>query len=84
MSNARTEQNQKKLIRIIAEVLRCDPALINENTRLASLPAWNSLANINLIVAVEEQFNIEATPKMLTEMTSFEGIMSILDRLGAS
>jgi len=43
-----------------------------------SVPAWDSLASVNLIAILEEEFDIEILDEELAGMLSFERILDVL------
>ena len=42
---------------------------------------WDSLAHLNLIVELESEFGVTFEPEDIGEMTSFEGVISHLEKL---
>jgi acyl carrier protein len=66
---------------------RCFSALFPELTAdeiprasPASVASWDSLAAINLVAIVEEEFGVEIPPDAVDEMGSFGQIVDYLDR----
>jgi acyl carrier protein len=45
-----------------------------------SVGSWDSLATVNLIAVIEEEFKIQVSPDDLTEMVSFELILDYLEQ----
>ena len=46
---------------------------------MASVGSWDSLASINLVTVIEEEFGIQIEPEQLDEMASFEMILHLLN-----
>lgn len=44
---------------IIADILKVDVDLINDDTAIGDLPEWDSVANIKLLQHLEHTFKIE-------------------------
>jgi len=43
---------------------------------------WDSLAHLSLVMAIEEEFDVELDPDTLVELDSFETAVRILRTLG--
>lgn len=50
---------KRKFDKIIATALEIDLAEIDENMSSDSIPEWDSLKQMNLIVALEDEFQIQ-------------------------
>jgi len=40
---------------------------------------WDSLAHLNLVISLEEEFEVSITPEEATMITSFYSVLSILE-----
>ncbi|MDR3671926.1 MAG: acyl carrier protein [Holophaga sp.] len=59
-----------------------DPALtIGPETSPATLPAWDSVAQILIVLAVEEAFGVRFTTRQVAELHS---VADLLERLNAA
>ena len=63
---------------LIAEVLYVDVSLINDQSGPESIEAWDSLGHINIITAIEEDFDIEITPEEISEIATVADIKTLL------
>jgi acyl carrier protein len=75
MSNA-----SERLIKIFAAIF---PELTQEEILIASpasVAAWNSLATINLVSLIEEEFGIDIPPDRFEDMGSFELALDYLNQ----
>ena len=73
---------QKKLIQLLMDLFN-----INEeeakNASMNSISTWDSLSHIELMMTIEEEFNIpKITPDEIISMTSTESIKQILRNKG--
>ena len=73
---------QKKLIQLLMDLFN-----INEdeakNGSMNSIATWDSLSHIELMMTIEEEFNIpKITPDEIVSMTSTESIKQILKNKG--
>ncbi len=67
-----------KFTQILRDVLDNDTVEVSRETTAADYPDWDSLAHINIIVAIENQFGIKFN---LTEMKGFHTVGDMLDRI---
>ena len=62
------------------------PELSAEEIRLASVASvgsWDSVASINLVTVIEEEFGLQVELEELGEMASFATILDLLNRRAA-
>lgn len=64
---------------VMSSVLGIESSEINENTTQNTIEQWDSLKHMNLIVAFEEEFNIEFTNEEIMEMVSYPLIKIIIE-----
>lgn len=64
----------------MADVLDLDPASIDLSTTKDDTSAWDSLNHINLIVALEQQFQTSFDVSEIESMLSFSDIVETLER----
>ena len=63
---------------LIAAVLGVDQSDITDSTSAANLPAWDSLAQLSLVSAVEENYAITMTSAEMRVASSVMALRSIL------
>lgn len=74
----------ERLTRIFAAIF---PELTQEEILVASpasVAAWNSLATINLVSLIEEEFEIDIPPDRFQDMGSFELVLDYLNETVAA
>jgi len=69
---------EKKLKDIFSEVFKVKISEINDKSSPDNVEQWDSLKHTNLIIALEETFNISFTPDEMIEMLNFKLIKIIL------
>ena len=69
---------EKKLKDIFSEVFKIKISEINDKSSPDNVEQWDSLKHTNLIIALEEAFNISFTPDEMIEMLNFKLIKIIL------
>lgn len=62
----------------MCEVLEDDS--IDKSCSQDSCENWDSLRHLNLMLELEEEFNIEFEPEEIAEMKSFDKINEIIER----
>ena len=53
------------------------------NANSGSLRQWDSVAHLQLVVAIEDEFGIRLSPADVIELKSYAAAVAILRRLGA-
>ena len=71
----------ERIKEIIALVLEVDPSSIDENSSSDTLPQWDSLHHMNLILALEEDFGISIPDEEVADLTSYKLIHLIVKEL---
>ncbi len=70
----------EKVLSLMAETFNVERELLNEYTSQKNLSAWDSLRHLNLIVALEDEFEVSFEPEQIAIMTSFATIMGELNK----
>jgi len=69
--------------RVVADVLGVDAAMLSDDSNPDTIPSWDSLAHLNLVVALEQEFGVALSPDDVLEMMSMKLITLILRERGA-
>ena len=64
---------------LIATTLKVPPAKITPTTQAEDLPSWDSLGQVNLIMALEQTFDVYIE---VEEFANLNSVPAILDHLG--
>ena len=70
--------NLEKLNNIFAEVFSVDVSIIGSGFDNHSVPEWDSIHQLSLTTAIEEEFDLLFDPEDLLEFTSYENAKRIL------
>lgn len=70
-----------RVFEIISRVLGTPAELVTEQMSPESVEAWDSLMHMKLILALEEEFNVQFTDERIVEMLSVEAIISAVAEL---
>ncbi len=69
---------KEKVIHILAVIFDMQPAKISPETSAKTLARWDSLNQIKLTVALEEEFDLEFEPEEIAAMISVKAIVDII------
>ena len=70
---------KEKILKLISKVMEVDITSLNENSSSKNVDNWDSLSHMNLIVAIEEEFEIELSDEQIVEMISISKIIQALE-----
>lgn len=73
-----------KLQQTIAATLNVQPSKVTPTTRDEDLPSWDSLGQVNLIMALEQAFSIYIEVEDFGDLKSVPAILAYLDKQGVS
>ncbi len=67
-----------KLKQVIADALQVPVESVADDCSPATLPQWDSLAHLNLIMSLEQEFNVKFTIKEIVELQDVPTIRRFL------
>ena len=75
------KDNEKiKIIQaVFRDVLSNKNIIISRNSTPEDIEGWDSLVNINIVVALEEHFNIKFSLDEITNINSVEDIVKMIE-----
>ena len=72
----------EKVFKIISQVMKVPVEEINEQSSPENLAAWDSFQHMNLILALEEEFNIRFTDEEIVQVGDAGLILQTLQNKG--
>lgn len=69
---------EEKVFEIFSKVMNFPKEKLNLKTKIEEVENWDSVQHLNLILAIEEEFNVKFNPDEIQEMLSIEKILSNL------
>jgi acyl carrier protein len=72
-----------KLLEVAAKVLKTDAGQMSLESNAQNTPRWDSLRNIELILAVESAFNVQFSIPEIVSMQKLGDMHDLLARKGA-
>ena len=70
-----------KVIQTISQIMDVGPAEIDEASSPDTIDAWDSLKHMNLILALEEEFDVQFSDEKIIEMLSVGLIVTALQEM---
>ena len=67
-----------RVAKIIAQVFDRDPTKVTDDDSPDSIAEWTSMGHVNLVVALEQEFEISISPEEAEDMLSVKLIRAIL------
>ena len=74
--------NEEKLKQVMADVFGIPADAIGDSSSLETIERWDSIGHLNLVLALEEQFNVSFNEDQMTEITSYPLVKGVLEDLG--
>jgi len=74
--------NEIKLKSVLASIFQVDVILINDETSVDSVEGWDSLTHMNLVLALEQVFNVSFTEEQTVEILNYPLIVITLAEHG--
>ena len=75
-------ENMNRLIVLLTKILEVNPSKINKESSVDNVEAWDSLRHMNLVIAVEQEFDVSISEEDAMEMNSVELIAITLKEYG--
>ncbi len=76
------EFNEEKLKEILSNVFNIDKQSIDGSCSPDTIETWDSMRHLNLVLALEDYFNITLSEEQIVEMMNYELIKEILREHG--
>ena len=73
--------NEDALKQVMATMLNVDAADIGPDASMDTIPSWDSLRHMNLVLALEEEFKVQIPDEDAGNITSYKLIKLVLEDL---
>jgi acyl carrier protein len=73
--------NENTLKQVVATLLTVDVTAIDSETSMDTIPTWDSLRHMNLVLALEEEFKVSIPDEDAGNITSYKLIKLVLEDL---
>lgn len=71
---------EERVLKIVSQVMNISVEQLNEDSSPDTVENWDSLQHMNLILALEEEFNITFSDEEIVEMLSVKIIVETLKK----
>jgi acyl carrier protein len=71
--------NKEKAYEVLSEILKIDIKSISEDKKADDFDSWDSLATINIALALEAEFNLTLSVEQISDINSVINILKIVD-----
>jgi acyl carrier protein len=78
-----TNEIAERLTPIFRDVFNDDALVINQGMTAADVPTWDSLSNINMIIAVEKAFGVKFSIKDVRNLKNVGELLELIKRKAA-
>ncbi len=69
---------KNKIKRIMAIVFGINADMVCNNTSPESVESWDSLRHMNLVIAIEEEFDLEFDENEIAELLTYDQIVKLV------
>jgi acyl carrier protein len=69
------------LKQVMGSILKVDPTIIGPDSSNDTIETWDSLKHMNLVLALEEEFNVSIPDEEAANITSYVLIKLVLEEL---
>jgi len=73
--------NENTLKQVMATLLTVDVNAIDSDASMDTIPTWDSLRHMNLVLALEEEFKVSIPDEDAGNITSYKLIKLVLEEL---
>lgn len=71
--------NKEEILKVIGDILNVSHKLLNEESNYCNTKGWDSMATTNIIISLEEKFNLEIDLDDAEKFVSIRNILEILE-----
>jgi acyl carrier protein len=76
------QKQEQKLKEVLSRIFNVSLATITEDASPDTIENWDSLRHMNLVLALEEEFDVEFTDDQVVEILSYKLIKIVLQEHG--
>ena len=69
---------KEKVFKVVSQVMGVPIGELNDDSSPDTIEVWDSIKHMNLILALEEEFNVEFSEENILEMLSIQLIVEIM------
>jgi len=73
--------DEPKLKSVVSTILGIDQSMIDQNSSMDNIESWDSIKQMDLILAIEEEFGVSIPDSEAAELTSYALIKLVVGEL---
>jgi acyl carrier protein len=73
-------QMEERLKKVFKEALEIEEDIINDDLKYNEIPQWDSVAHMNLVAEIENEFDIMLETDDIIDMSSFKKAKEIVSK----
>ena len=73
------EKQNVRILKILSHVFEVEISTLNEDSSIDNIENWDSIRHLNLILALEEEFNITIPDEEVGDLVNFKLIELIIN-----
>jgi acyl carrier protein len=73
-----SDASENQISLLIAETLGLEPEAVGAEATMDTLPAWDSLQHLGVVMAIESRYGCRLSPEEVSELTSVARIAAYL------
>jgi len=71
---------ENKVLEIVSEILKVNISTISSKTSMENMAKWDSLKQMQIIIAIEEEFDVKISDDDLVEANSIHKLAASINR----
>ena len=71
---------EDKVLEIVSDILQVEISSISLDTSMENTPSWDSLKQMQIVIAIEEEFEVEISDEDLMEASSVHQLVSSITK----
>lgn len=76
-----SSHNSTLLQQVMSDILQVPPSAITDKASMQTIATWDSLAHLNLVLAIEEAFGVRFNSQVIPTLISVAAIKNELEKL---
>lgn len=69
----------ERVRQLVSDIFAVPLEQVDSNSSPETIEAWDSMQHLNLVLAVEDRFNLQFTPEEMEQMRSVEQIVTMVE-----
>jgi acyl carrier protein len=69
----------ERVRQLVSDIFAVPLEQVDANSSPETIEAWDSMQHLNLVLAVEDRFNLQFTPEEMEQMRSVEQIVTMVE-----